>query len=270
MRLSNKIAFITGAGSGMGLAAARLFAAEGATVYGADISSDVLDRQFAGIEGAIGVVVDISDSAQVNAAFEKVAEEQGRLDVLINAAGVHAPNKAAADKLTETNIKANEARKSGGDYVPEFLADITDEDFDRVMKINLYGSFYTIRAAVPLLKAAQGGTIVNFASVSAYLSTPMPVYYPASKAAILGLTRELAGELAPFNIRVNSLAPAGINTGMLNSLDPETIEFLMSAQPLKRFGTPEEVAEMLLFLCGENGTYYTGQTFSPSGGMVLL
>lgn len=270
MRLPNHIAFITGAGSGMGLAAARLFAAEGAVVYGADISVEVLNREFSKIEGAIGLAVDISDSAQVNAAFAQVAKEQGRLDILINAAGVHAPNKAAADKITEINIEANEARKNSQNFAPEFLADISDEDFDRVMHINVNGSFYTIRAAVPLLKLSNGGSIVNFSSVAALMSMPMPVYYPASKAAIIGMSRELAGELAPFNIRVNAIAPAGINTGMLNSLDADTISHLMSAQLIKRFGTPEEVAEMLLFLCGEHGSYVTGQTYSASGGMLLL
>jgi 3-oxoacyl-[acyl-carrier protein] reductase len=270
MRLPNHVAFITGAGSGMGLAAARLFAAEGAIVYGADISTEILGREFNKIQGAIGLAVDISDSAQVNAAFARVSQEHGRLDTLINAAGVHAPNKAAADKITETNIRANEARKNGEDFVPEFLADISDDDFDRVMQINVNGSFFTIRAAVPLLKAANGGTIINFSSVAALISMPMPLYYPASKAAIIGMSRELAGELAPFNIRVNAIAPAGINTGMLNSLDPDTIAHLLSAQLMKRFGTPEEVAEMLLFLCGEHGSYLTGQTYSASGGMLLL
>ena len=138
-----------------------------------------------------------------------------------------------------------------------------------MMKINVNGTFFAIRAAAPLLKAAGGGAIVNFASVAGQVALPMPAYYPASKAAVVGMTRSVAGELAPFNIRVNALAPAGINTALLTQSGEDHVQALLSMQPLKRLAEPEEIAETLVFLASDAGAHYTGQIFSPSGGALL-
>lgn len=148
----------------------------------------------------------------MNAAFARIADERGHLDVLVNAVGVNTPTRAAGEALNAENYKGFTAAKEGQQHNPDFLGSISDEDFDRVMKINLYGPFYTIRAAVPLLKKAGGGAIVNFSSSTALMAVAMPAYYPASMAGLLGLTREVATELAPFNIRVNALAPDAVVT----------------------------------------------------------
>jgi len=269
MQFQDKVVLVTGAASGMGLATAAAFAAQGAIVYGADISAENLEREFTSLPRAHAVPLDIADSAAVNAAFERIADEQGRLDVLVNAAGVNTPTKAAGEALNAENYQGFVAAKEGRSHNPEFLESISDEDFDRVLKINLYGPFYTIRAAVPLLKKAGGGAIVNFSSSAALMAVAMPAYYPASKAGLLGLTREVATELAPFNIRVNALAPGAVDTPLFRQTDPEFNEFLISMQPIKRAATPEEIARTVLFLAGDEGGYYTGQTFSPSGGLVM-
>ncbi|UYP19580.1 SDR family oxidoreductase [Rhodococcus sp. Z13] len=269
MQFQDKVVFVTGAASGMGLATAAAFAAQGAVVYGADISAENLERDFAALPGARPVPLDIADPDAVRAAFARVDDEQGHLDVLVNAAGVNAPNRAAAEALNAENYKGFVAAREGRPHHPEFIESVTDEDFDRVLKINLYGPFYTTRAAVPLMKKAGGGAIVNFSSAAALMSVVMPAYYPASKAGVLGLTRETATELAPFNIRVNALAPGAVDTPLFRQTEPEFNEFLVSLQPIKRAATPEEVARTVLFLAGEEGAYYTGQTFSPSGGLVM-
>lgn len=267
--LEGKIAVVTGAGSGMGLATVRAFLREGATVYALDLSQDNLDRELGDQERVTRIALDISDSAAVNAAFERVRADHGTLDALVNAAGVSTPNRRATEWVDDINHRMTDAMKQGEAFTPEFLTEIPDEDFDRVMKINLYGTFYTIRAAAPLLKAAGGGAVTNFASVAGFLALPMPSYYPASKAAVVGMTRALAGELAAFNIRVNALAPAGINTGMLTQSGDDHVEALLALQPLKRLAEPEEVADTLVFLSSAAGAHYTGQVLSPSGGAHL-
>ncbi|AGS33576.1 short chain dehydrogenase/reductase oxidoreductase [Corynebacterium maris DSM 45190] len=267
--LQGKIAVVTGAGSGMGLATVRAFLREGATVYALDISQDNLDRELGSEDDVTLIALDIADSAAVNDAFTRVRDDHGRLDALVNAAGVSTPNRRATEWVDDINHRMTDAMKKGEEFAPEFLTDIPDEDFDRVMKINLYGAFYAIRAATPLLKAAGGGAVTNFASVAGFLALPMPSYYPASKAAVVGMTRALAGELAPFHIRVNALAPAGINTGMLTQSGDDHVQALLALQPLKRLAEPEEVAETLVFLSSAAGAHYTGQVLSPSGGAHL-
>lgn len=267
--LQDKIAVVTGAGSGMGLATVRAFLREGATVYALDISQDNLDRELGAEDRVTRIALDIADSGAVNDAFARVRDDHGRLDALVNAAGVSTPNRRATEWVDDINHRMTDAMKRGEEFAPEFLTEIPDEDFDRVMKINLYGAFYAIRAAAPLLKAAGGGAVTNFASVAGFLALPMPSYYPASKAAVVGMTRALAGELAPFHIRVNALAPAGINTGMLTQSGDDHVQALLALQPLKRLAEPEEVAETLVFLSSAAGAHYTGQVLSPSGGAHL-
>ncbi|RSZ63891.1 SDR family oxidoreductase [Corynebacterium hylobatis] len=267
--LQDKIAVVTGAGSGMGLATVQAFVREGATVYALDISQDNLDRELGSETAVTPLAVDISDSAAVSAVFDQVRKEHGRLDILINAAGVNTPNRRATEWLDSINHTMIEHMKAGQPFAPEFLEETPDTDFDRVMKINVHGTFYAIRAAAPLLKAAGGGAVVNFASVAGQVALPMPAYYPASKAAVVGMTRSVAGELAPFNIRVNALAPAGINTALLTQSGDDHVQALLAMQPLKRLAEPEEIAETLVFLSSDAGAHYTGQIFSPSGGALL-
>ncbi|MEU6526559.1 SDR family NAD(P)-dependent oxidoreductase [Streptomyces sp. NPDC046924] len=268
MKFADHVVFVTGAASGMGLAVARAFHEEGAVVYGADISAKALEEAFSGLERAVPLAFDIADSGAVAEAFARVEADRGRLDTLVNAAGVNAPNRATLEALNAENYKGFLAMKEGRRHHPEFIEQVTDEDFDRVLKINLYGTFYTMRSATPLLKR-NGGAIVNFSSAAALMGVAMPAYYPASKAAVLGLTREAAVELAPFGIRVNALAPGAIDTPLFRQSDDEFIDFLVGLQPIRRTATPEEIAKTVLFLAGEDGSYYTGQTISPSGGLVM-
>ncbi len=269
MELNGKIAIVTGAASGMGLEAVKALAGAGATVYGMDLRQEALDAALADVERAEGFAADVSDSAAVDTVFAKVEADHGRLDILVNAAGVSTPNRQKQAWVDEINNKVIAAAIAGEQYAPEFLEEITDEDFDRVLAINLGGTFYTIRAAAPLLKAAGGGAIINFSSVAGLLGVPMPSYYPASKAAVVGLTKAAAAELAPFNIRVNALAPAGINTPMFTASGEEHTKFLLAMQPLKRVADPAEVGQTVLFLASAAGSHYTGQTLSPSGGALM-
>jgi NAD(P)-dependent dehydrogenase (short-subunit alcohol dehydrogenase family) len=269
MELNGKIAVVTGAASGMGLATVKALAGAGAHVYGMDLRQEALDAALAGVERAEGHAADVSDSTAVNQVFEKVGAEHGRLDILVNAAGVSTPSRDKQAWVDGINSEMIAAVKAGEPYNPVFLEEIPDEDFARVMAINVSGSFYTMRAAAPLLKAAGGGAITNFSSVAGLLGVPMPSYYPASKAAVVGLTKSAAAELAPFNIRVNAIAPAGIDTPMLNASGEDHVAFLLAMQPLKRVADPAEVGQTVLFLSSDAGRHYTGQTLSPSGGALM-
>lgn len=269
LALKDKVSVVTGAGSGMGLATVQSFVQEGATVYALDISQDNLNRELGGQAAVTPIALDISDAVAVNEAFEQIKVKHGKLDILINAAGVNTPNRKATEWLDSINHRMIEAMKSGEEFTPEYLNEIPDDDFERVMQINVHGTFFAIRAAAPLLKAAGGGAIVNFASVAGLVGLPMPAYYPASKAAVVGMTRSISGELAPFNIRVNALAPAGINTGLMTQSGDEHVQALLSMQPLKRLAEPEEIAQTMVFLASDAGAHYTGQILSPSGGAYL-
>lgn len=268
--LSGSVAVVTGAASGMGLASVHALLGVGMRVFALDLRQQALDEALSEADRVVTVALDISDSGAVNEVFERVAAEDMGLRVLVNAAGVSVPSRERQAWVDEINNEMIQAMKEGRTYYPDFLSGVADEDFTRVMEINVNGSFYMIRAAAPLMRRAGCGSIVNFASVAGQIGLPMPAYYPASKAAVVGMTKAIAAELAPYGIRVNALAPAGINTTMLNASGDDHVQALLALQPLKRIAEPEEVGRTIRFLASEDSAHYTGQTLSPSGGALMV
>jgi len=268
--LKDRVAFVTGAASGIGRATVRLFQSEGARVVATDLNRDRLEECFAGLAGVTTIPLDVSDSAAVREAFGRVDRDYGRLDILVNAAGINAPTPETNRALIDANIRALEAMKRGETPRFDFLEDTTDEDFRRTLEVNLFSQFYTLRSAVPIMKRTGGGSVVNIASVAALVGVAMPLYYPASKAGVLGLTRAAAAELAPYNIRVNAIAPGGVDTPLMHQQPDEVVQFLVSLQKIQRLASPEELARTILFLADEEtGGFYTGQTISPNGGIYM-
>jgi 3-oxoacyl-[acyl-carrier protein] reductase len=232
-------ALVTGAGSGMGLATARRYVDDGWTVLALDASAPALEAAAADLgERFVPVVADVTDRPALTDAVTRAAEGL-TLRVVVNAAGI---------------------------YPPTTLADYTDEVFHRVFDVNVLGLLNVCRAAVPLLRAAGGGGIVNFSSVDAIAVSPGQLVYSASKAAVSAVTRSLAVELAPARITVNGVAPGWVDTP--GNAATGRMEGAAQTIPLRRVAQPAEIAHWVVQLAG-GGSYVTGETLVISGGSVI-
>jgi NAD(P)-dependent dehydrogenase (short-subunit alcohol dehydrogenase family) len=237
-RLEDKVCVITGSASGIGAESARLFAAEGATVVGIDLSTEA--------EGDLTIEADVSDEEQVAAAFRQAGEEMGRIDVLMNNAGI---NPTDDGSVLKTDL----------------------ETWQRVQDVNLRSVFLCCKHGIPHLLEAGGGSVINVASFVATMGAAVSQSsYTASKGAILSLSRELGVEFADRGVRVNALCPGPVNTPLLKELfakDPERAAKRLVHIPMGRFGEPEEVAKAALFLASDDSSFVTASTFLVDGGL---
>ena len=247
MRLSGKVALVTGSAGGIGRSIAELFCAEGATVVVNDVGSDAGAREtLAAIEAAGGKgsveMFDVSDAAQVDAGVKNILAAHGRIDILVNNAGI-----------TRDNL----------------LLRMSEEEFDAVLRVNLKGTYLLTKAVTRHMMKQRSGKVVNISSVVGMMGNAGQSNYAAAKAGILGFTKAIARELAPRNITVNAIAPGFIRTAMTAGL-PEAVQKTFLAQiPLGRFAEPQEVAELALFLSSDASSYITGQVIGINGGMYM-
>ena len=239
--LKKKNAIVTGAARGIGRAIAQRLAAEGAQVAILDIDADGAQRTATEIGGStIGLAVDVAQAASVDRAFAQVADQLGGLDILVNNAGIVG---------TDTPVK-----------------DLAEDDWDRVLDINLKGTFLCSRAALRYMLPQQSGVICSLASISGKEGNANMAPYSVSKAGVICFTKTLAKEVLDCGIRVNCVAPALIDTPILQGMDQDRVDFLTAKIPLGRLGRPEEVAATILFLVSDESTFATGQCFDVSGG----
>ncbi len=269
MRLQDRVALVTGGGSGIGEAISRRFASEGATVVVNDLSLERAAAVADELPGAHALAADVADSAAVSAMFGDLAGRLGRLDVLVNNAGIGYGNREEIDRFNEQAEALLDAMATG---VPpsdpwDFTPHISDESWHRLIDVHLSGTFYCIRAALPLMRT--GGSIVNMSSVGAMLGQPGLPHYSAAKAGILGLTRAIAGEVGPRGIRVNAILPGPILTPLAEAFSPKLHGMLVRGVPMGRPGQPDEVAATALFLASDESSYVTGQSISPGGGILM-
>ncbi|WP_039763596.1 3-oxoacyl-[acyl-carrier-protein] reductase [Caldicellulosiruptor sp. F32] len=245
--LKDKVALITGASRGIGRAIALKFGQNGANVVinysSSEFQAQTLKEEIEklGVK-ALTIKCDVSNSEEVNAMFSQIEKEFGRLDILVNNAGI---------------------TKDG------LILRMNEEDFDKVIAINLKGAFLCAKAASKIMVKQREGNIINISSVVGIIGNVGQTNYAASKAGIIGLTKSLAKELASRNIRVNAIAPGFIKTDMTEVLSDKVKEMMLSSIPLGRFGEAEEVANVALFLASSLSSYITGQVIVVDGGMVM-
>ena len=243
-----KAALVTGAARGIGLATAKRFLADGWRVALLDIDQATLDRTYAALrkseaidsDSIIAICCDVADAAGVARALTAVAQKFGRLDALVNNAGI---------------------------AIFKPILDVTYEDWSRVLAVNLTGPFLCTQAAVPLMRDTGGGAVVNITSISGLRASTLRAAYGTSKAGLAHLTQQQAIELASLGIRVNAVAPGPVDTAMAKAVHtPEIRAAYHDAIPLNRYGLEQELAEAIFFLCSDRASYITGQTLAVDGG----
>jgi NAD(P)-dependent dehydrogenase (short-subunit alcohol dehydrogenase family) len=245
-RLEGRVAIVTGAARGIGLAIAQRLAGEGARVTLVDTNEAAGREAAAAIAGATFVTADVSDAHQVRALVHAAVAQSGRIDILVNNAGIL--------------------------HAAEFL-DVAEADFDRVLRVNVKSAFLCGQAvARTMVDGRVRGAIVNMASVNAVLAIPNQVPYTVSKGAVNQLTKVMAIALAPHGIRVNAIGPGTIATEMTKGVqtDAAARRKIMSRTPLGRIGEPSEIAAIAAFLASDDASYITGQTIYPDGGRLAL
>lgn len=244
-RVAGKVAVVTGGARGMGAAHVRKLASEGAVVVAADVADDQ-GNQLAETLRAAGLSVsyrhlDVTASDDWDTLVARVHGAHDRIDILVNNAGV-------------------QVRSTG--------LDASDREWDQVIGVNQRGVFLGLRAVIPAMAAAGGGSVINIASVAAIMAMTNSIPYQASKAAVLALTRAAALTYAKDKVRVNAICPGLVVTGMTSSADAATVGALKAHIPLGRDGRPEEVSAAVLFLASDESSYVTGVTLPVDGGLV--
>jgi NAD(P)-dependent dehydrogenase (short-subunit alcohol dehydrogenase family) len=236
-----RTALVTGAARGIGLAIARRLVADGLAVALLDVDRPAVEAAARALgERTRSIAADVTRSADVDAAVREVVDAWGRLDVLVNNAGIT------------------------GRSVP--IWELDDRDWARVLAVDLTSVFYCCRAAIRVMLAQGGGRIVNIASIAGKEGNPTLVPYSSAKAGVMGLTKALAKEVATRGILVNAVAPAVIATELLRQMAPSTVDLLVSKIPMGRVGRPEEVAALVAWLASEECSFSTGAVYDLSGG----
>jgi 3-oxoacyl-[acyl-carrier protein] reductase len=275
-KLAGRTAFVTGAGSGLGAAICRLFASEGARIAVTDLDLAAAGKVAAECSaihpGSVPIVCDVSKSSSVKDAFAAFDEAMGDLDILVNNAGIIHTDPAYLD-VVQSKGQAQLAELMTTGRVEthlDLVERISDEMFDRMMRVHLYGTFYCTREALPRMrKRGQGGRILNMGSIMGTASLQGAPDYCAAKGAILAFTRSTAREAASYGVLINAIAPGYIDTPLLDPLQAEQKRLIAMQTPLGRLGQAEEIAAAALFLAGPDSTFVTGQVLSPNGGIYM-
>lgn len=248
MEFKDKVVLVTGAAGGIGIAAARKFAAEGAKLALVDLKMEALEKAAAGLDEALLLTADVADEADVKAYVEQTVAHFGRIDVFVNNAGIN------------------------GDF--KNIEEQTFENYSNVLNINVIGVAMGLKHVVAQMKSQGGGAIVNTASNGGLLGAPGMSAYVASKHAVIGINKSVALEAAPHKIRVNAVCPSGVDTQMMRSIEERATasgaeharETFESSVPLGRYAEADEIADLMLFLASDRASFITGAYYRIDGG----
>jgi 3-oxoacyl-[acyl-carrier protein] reductase len=277
VKLKDRIALVTGGGSGIGRAIALRFAEEGARVIVNDVKGDAaqetVDAIAAGSEAQRGraIQADVADSAQVRRMFTEIDRDFGGLDILVNNAGIAETGPGDRERLKAKGEARLGELMAGGPLSTHWdvTQEMSDEAWHRMIGVHLNGTFFCSREALKLMARRSRGAIVNMSSVAALMGLDATPHYSAAKGGILAFTRALAREVASRGIRVNAICPGYIDTPMTAPISPLMQRVILSRTPLNRMGEPREIAATALFLASDEGSYFTGQWLSPNGGLFI-
>ena len=266
-RYTGKRVVVTGGASGIGAAIASAMAAEGAVVAVLDVNTEQatsVAEKCGG--GAVALTCDVSDPAAVADAFGEIDGALGGVDVLVNNAG-HAPPRN--EQVTQRALGNMQRAMTGESPEPlQALSSLSLDEWDRMLHVHLYGTFYCAREAMARMERTGGGAILNLASILGIAGSAAAPHYAAAKGGIIALTKSMATEGAAAGIRVNAIAPGWIDTPMTQgTLLPEVAAMLRMQIPVHRFGTADEIAALALHLCADEASYTTGQVISANGGL---
>jgi 3-oxoacyl-[acyl-carrier protein] reductase len=276
MQLAGKTAFVTGAGSGLGREIALAFAREGARVLATDVNeagaAQTAAACAAATAGAIACRCDVADSRSVKQAFARLDEAFGAVDVLVNNAGIIHTEPAYLEHVNRVQTTQIAEMMTQGRVSThwEAIERLSDEMFDRMLRVHLYGTFYCTREALPRMRArGRGGRIINMGSIMGTTSLTGAPDYCAAKGAILAFTRATAREAASYGVLANAIAPGFIDTPLIAPLSPDGKRLIAAQTPVGRLGEPADVAAVAVFLAGPGAGFMTGQTVSPNGGIYM-
>ena len=273
MRLDGKFALVTGGGSGIGREICLTFAREGAHVAVNDLRPEGIQETIKmmgeAAARAVAAPADVADSRAVDKIVADVVRRYGTLDILVNNAGIGEVNPGQnADRMNAVAEQRLQEMMSGGPITTAWEAtqNLTDEDFDRMLRVHLYGTFHCTRAALRTMEPNRYGRIVNMSSIAGTVGLEGIPHYCAAKAAILGFTRSVAREVGARGITINAIAPGYIETPMTSNIPPIMRQMWIMSTPLQKSGQPSDIANAALYLASDEANFVTGQIISPNGG----
>jgi NAD(P)-dependent dehydrogenase (short-subunit alcohol dehydrogenase family) len=273
-RLDRKIALVTGGASGIGRAICQHFAREGATIVCNDLHVETAQgvvNECGQQKQGLAVKADVSKSRQVVAMFDKVRKKFGHLDIVVNNAGIGLENAQLRARFNKVLEKQRTELATDGKIKTALAAtqNLTDQEWDRMLAVHLNGTFYCTREALKIMEPQRSGKIISIASICGMTGCAGAPHYSAAKAGIMGFTRAVAREAIVSGVNVNAIAPGYIDTPMTQAVSDGVRQAIEMATPAGRFGTPQDVATLAIYLASDEANFVVGQVISPNGGYVI-